>query len=134
MIKALLIVIVSSIFFVSICCKNPVTFRKLLFNSCSSNAVSPGDAIAFNLASTSTFSTPVITSSHPMLHSWLQRWLFGLVAVSIISFGSTLGYFVFALKNIDLIPSLEFAKGLGFGSLIGSALFHLIPHSFGLIG
>lgn len=134
MIKSLLFVIVVIVYVTSCRCKNILTFRSLLFNSCSSSVLSKD---GFTLASESNFpSLQVETSlsSHPMIHSWLQRWLFGIFAVSIISFSSTLGYFLFALKNIDLVLALEFAKGLGFGSLLGSALFHLIPHSFGLIG
>lgn len=132
MMKALLVAILSSIV-ASCCCKTPITFRTLFLNSCSSNILVPKDTLGFSLAPS--FPAPSLTStSHPMSYSWIQRWLLGMVAVSLISLGSTLGYFLFALKNIDLVLSLEFAKGLGFGSLIGSALFHLIPHSFGLVG
>ncbi|XP_054159217.1 metal cation symporter ZIP14-like [Oppia nitens] len=60
-------------------------------------------------------------------------WGFGILFVTIVSFCSLIGVGILPLltkKTYDLV--LNLFEGLAVGSLVGSAIFHLIPQAFNL--
>lgn len=62
-------------------------------------------------------------------------WGFGLLFVTIISFCSLVGVAILPFltqSSYDMILTLF--EGLAVGSLVGSAIFHLIPQAFNLLG
>lgn len=65
----------------------------------------------------------------------LLIWLCGFASVTIISLSSLIGLFILpktAHNKSSLV--LNLLEGIAVGSLLGSALFHLIPNAFELVG
>ena len=77
------------------------------------------------------FDSPSIQSNKPSIGS---VWGFAVLSVTIISLTSLVGVAIVPFLNQNSYTNvINFFEGLAVGSLLGSAIFHLIPQSFELM-
>ncbi|RWS30063.1 hypothetical protein B4U80_10709 [Leptotrombidium deliense] len=91
--------------------------------------------ILFQLQDTSCTKTREDIVSEKMRPSAGAVWGFGILFVTIISFCSLVGVAIMPFLNKNsYFNVLNLFEGLAVGSLVGSAIFHLIPQAFELLG
>lgn len=106
--------------------------------------VCPTTSGPVSLQNNSSMSSPVLSHRASSSQPNIITWVLGFAFVTIISLSSLIGVLVIPLPKISSSCGLKdtlstsyvhnFLEGLALGSLLASSIFHLMPHSFDLVG